>query len=92
MNDSNAKVGYTESNAGRKSVNRLIIMVSLFVCVFAALVEGGGEIITSIKGVPVNPADWGAVAMLIGTLLLGSGGIKAAQALNKPKTIQNAEV
>lgn len=74
------EVGYLESEAGRKSGSRLNMIICAGICVFAALVEGGGEIITSVKGSEINQADWQAIAILVGALLIGNGVVKGASA------------
>ena len=76
------KVGFLESENGRKSNSRLTVAICAGICIFAALIEGGGKIISIIKGNCIATADWEAVAILVAVILFGAAGIKAAQRVN----------
>ena len=85
------KVGFLESEAGRKSSSRLNIIVCAAICVLAAVVEGGCKVYAVIKDKPPVESDWSAIAMLVGALLLGNGVVKAAQKLNFTKPSNDKE-
>lgn len=76
------KVGFLESDAGRKSNNRLTVLVVAFICVWAALVEGGCKVVSVIKQQTVVEANWESIAYLVAVTLLGATLIKAAQRTN----------
>lgn len=82
------KVGFLESNVGRKSNSRLTVAICSGICVFATMVEGCGKIMAIYKGDCTVQADWTAIAILVGAVLLGAGANKAAQRINinPPKT------
>ena len=86
------KIGYLESNVGRKSSSRLTIAICAAICLFAAGVEGAGKIISIAKGNDAAAADWTGIAILVGALLLGNGALKAAQRINsKPDTFNTGD-
>ena len=86
------KIGYLESNVGRKSSSRLTIAICAAICLFAAGVEGAGKIISIAKGSDAAAADWTGIAILVGALLLGNGALKAAQRINsKPDTFNTGD-
>lgn len=76
------KVGFLESNTGRKSNSRLTVAICSIICLFAAGVEGAGKIISIAKGNEAAAADWMGIAVLVGALLMGNGALKAAQRIN----------
>jgi len=76
------KVGFLESEMGRKSSSRLTIIICACICVFAAGVEGVSKVMSVVKGAEAAAADWAGVAFLVGALMLGNGALKAAQRLN----------
>lgn len=80
VNEVTGKVGFLESEMNRKSNSRLTIIICAFICVFAALVEGGCKVIATFQGKENPPAaDWAAIAFLVGVLLLGNSALKLAQ-------------
>lgn len=87
------RVGFLESNTGRKSSSRLTVVICAAICLFAAGVEGAGKIISIAKGNEAAAADWTGIAILVGALLLGNGALKAAQRINsKPDTFNTGDV
>ena len=75
-------VGFLESAVGRKSNSRLTIAICSGICIFATLVEGAGKILAIIKGNCNVEANWYAIGVLVGAVLLGTGVTKAAQRIN----------
>ena len=83
MEEQNAEeVGFLESSAGRKSNSRLTVIICACICVFAALIEGCGKIVSILKGDCTATADWESIAFLTAVILLGNAAVKAAQRLN----------
>ena len=76
------KVGFLESGLNRKSNSRLTIAICAGICIYAALIEGAGKIVSIIRNCDTSNADWEAVAYLVGALLLGTGLVKGAQRIN----------
>jgi len=83
--DKKEDVGFLESNEGRKSSTRLTVIICAFICVFAALVEGTGELLTAHTKDVVSQANWTEISYLVGTLLFGSTIIKGMQGYNAGK-------
>lgn len=76
------KVGFLESAAGRKSNSNLTVAICAGICVFATLTEGCGKIVSIYKGDCTANADWAAIALLVGAVLIGNGVTKAAKRVN----------
>ena len=79
--------GFLESAEGRKSSNRLTLIICAAICVFATIIEGGSMLISVVKdSAVIHQANWTEITYLVGVLLMGSGVIKAAQSLTINKT------
>lgn len=73
MNKTSEKVGFLESQVGRKSNSRLTIFICSLICIIAACSEAAAKF---VKG---TPADWVGIGILVSALLLGNGVLKFAQ-------------
>jgi len=81
-------VGFLESAISRKSNSRLTVFLCSIICIWAAAVEGSAKLISVTKDKPVD-ADWTAIAILVGTLLLGNGALKVAQRIGIGKNVED---
>lgn len=81
-------VGFLESAISRKSNSRLTVFLCAIICIWAAAVEGSAKLLSVAKDRAVE-ADWTAIAILVGTLLLGNGALKVAQRIGVNKKVED---
>jgi hypothetical protein len=78
-----SKVGFLETkNANgviERSSSRLVLIILIVIVCLAAVTESATHIATALTKDVVVKADWYAIAVLAGTLLLGKGINKAAE-------------